>query len=337
MADQFVLVRLVNMRGVDLNVFDFDFDLTWSAFFMNADDHIYGRYGSRDEGSAESGLSLKGLKYAMRQALGAYSRNPSVKPKSGFAETAGLPTRPEKYPAAKRLKAKSCIHCHQVHNFQTRLAWSKKEWTKDKMWLFPPAKNVGVTLDVEQGDKVKSVIAASAAAKAGLQRGDVLSSINGVPTASQADVRYGLNRAPIAGKITVHWKRDGREMSGTLALKKGWRKSDISWRAAMWTMPPAFGMYGKNLTVAEKRELGLGPNRLAFRQGKYVPRKTRQAGIRGRDIIVGINGKELQMTMLQFNVYVRTYFNVGDRVVFDVIRGRKRLKVKMVLPVRPAN
>jgi hypothetical protein len=41
------------MRGVDLTTFDFDYDLTWAAFFMNANEHIYGRYGGRDEGPVQ--------------------------------------------------------------------------------------------------------------------------------------------------------------------------------------------------------------------------------------------------------------------------------------------
>ena len=37
---------------MDLRRFEFDFDLTWYAFFLNADETIYGRYGGRDATSA---------------------------------------------------------------------------------------------------------------------------------------------------------------------------------------------------------------------------------------------------------------------------------------------
>lgn len=40
-------VRLLQMNGVDLKRFQFDYDQTWCAFFMNADGTIYGRYGTR--------------------------------------------------------------------------------------------------------------------------------------------------------------------------------------------------------------------------------------------------------------------------------------------------
>ncbi|MCH8828273.1 MAG: PDZ domain-containing protein [Planctomycetes bacterium] len=330
-----MLVRIVNMRGVDLNVFDFDFDLTWAALFTNADGYTYGRYGSRDAGNAEKGLSLKALKYAMKRALAAYQAKPALQPAKRIAESAGLPRRIELYPAARRVKKGSCLHCHQVHNFQIDLHLSKKTWSKDRMWLYPPPSTLGLTLDLDRGDSVKSVVANSAADTAGLNPGDVLTHVNGVAVASAADVRYLLNRAPKSGTIPIRWQRSGRAMTGRLALAPGWRKSDISWRASMWTMPPAMGIYGRNLTAAEKRRLNLVPKRLAFRQGNYVPPHTRRAGIRARDIIIGVDGKKLEMTMLQFNVYMRSNYNVGDRVVFNIIRGNRRLKIPMTLPVNP--
>jgi hypothetical protein len=44
---QFVCVRIVQANALDLALFQFDFDLTFAAFFMNADKTIYGRYGTR--------------------------------------------------------------------------------------------------------------------------------------------------------------------------------------------------------------------------------------------------------------------------------------------------
>ena len=105
----------------------------------------------------------------------------------------------------------------------------------------------------------------------------------------------------------------------------------------MWTMPPAPGIYGKNLTSAEKKRLGLGEKQVAFRQGNYVPPRTRRAGVRAGDIIHGVDGKKLEMTMLQFNVYIRVNYDVGDRIQLNVIRGGKRFVIPMTLPVHPRN
>jgi hypothetical protein len=329
------MVHVVNMRSVDLRTIDFDFDLTWAAMFMNAEGHVYGRYGSRDEGSAEAGLSLKGLKYAMQQSLAAYQADKKAKPQATVNTLRKFPDVPEKYGAAKRLKANACIHCHQVNNFRQDLLWSQKKWTKAEMWQFPPAKSLGMQLDLAQGDRLKSVVADGASDKVGLKTGDVLTTLGGLRISSEADVQYALNRAPVTGTVAVAWTRNGRAMTGRIPLAKGWRRSDISWRASMWTMPPAMGIYGKNLTTEEKANLDLKPKRLAFRQGNYVPQKTRRAGILARDIIVGVGGKPLEMTMLQFNAYVRTNYDVGDKIVFDIIRGARRMKIPMTLPVNP--
>ena len=51
LLEKFVCVRAVEMEGVDLRVFQFDSDQSWTAFFLNADKTIYGRYGSRNRAS----------------------------------------------------------------------------------------------------------------------------------------------------------------------------------------------------------------------------------------------------------------------------------------------
>ena len=50
--DRFISVRQVEMKGVDLNQFQFDYDLNWAAMFLNADGTVYARYGTQSaEGS----------------------------------------------------------------------------------------------------------------------------------------------------------------------------------------------------------------------------------------------------------------------------------------------
>src|ERR1700730_8250349 len=56
-----------SMNGV--NLFRFDGDLTWMAFFMDAEDHIYTRYGGRGDSGPETLLSKTSLQKVMRQVL----------------------------------------------------------------------------------------------------------------------------------------------------------------------------------------------------------------------------------------------------------------------------
>ncbi len=323
-----MLVRIVNMRRVNLNVFTFDFDLTWAAFFMNADEKIYGRFGGRDGESPDKYLTLSGLKHGMREALAAHAREPKDKP-----PLEAKPVRTvEQYPAAKRLKENACIHCHQVYDFRREDMRAEKKWSLDEVWVYPLPDNLGLKLDSGQGNKVRSVTADTPASRAGLRAGDTLEMLNGQLVASFADAQHALHLAPSKGEIAVSWKREGKTHTAKLDLAEGWRKTDISWRASMWGLEPAPCVHGKDLTAEEKKALGLSEKRLAFRQGNFVPVPSRQAGIKQNDIILGIDGKSLEMTMLQFNAWVRLNYKVGDRIVFNVIRDGTKMDIPMTLP-----
>ena len=100
----------------------------------------------------------------------------------------------------------------------------------------------------------------------------------------------------------------------------------------MWGLEPPACVYGEDLTPEAKKALGLPEKSMAFRQGDFVPGPAKRAGIQAKDVILGIDGKNLEMTMLQFNAYVRLSFKIGDRITFNVLRDGKRLDVPMTLP-----
>ena len=55
-------MRVVKANDLDLQRFQFDYELTFAVIFMNADGTIYGRYGSRSSReNAESDVSVAGL------------------------------------------------------------------------------------------------------------------------------------------------------------------------------------------------------------------------------------------------------------------------------------
>lgn len=316
------------MRGVNLQEFVFDYDLTWAGFFLNAQGHVYGRFGGRDAESPDKYLTLAGLKYAMRAALAAHREE---------KDRAAEPTKKdvvEHYAEAKRLKPNACIHCHQVYDFRREERKAAGTWKLEDIWVYPLPESVGLSIVPEQGDKVRSIQADSAAARTGLQPGDLLRRVHGQRIASFADLQYALNLAPATGSVEVVWERNGKKQTGMLALMEGWRKSDISWRGSMWGIDPQASVYGKDLTVEEKRALGLSEKALAFRQGNYVPPAAREAGIRGGDIILGISGMVQEMTMLQFNVHVRLTYKNGDTVRYALLRDGQRKEVTVKLSGR---
>src|SRR4051812_41209874 len=133
----------------------------------------------------------------MQAALDAHRRAASEKPPAQPAKK----LLAEEYPAAKRLRKGECIHCHQVYEFRRDELKSAGKFVRDDLWVYPLPQNVGVTLDVKQGNRVATVASGSTAEKAGLKAGDLLQSVNAVPIASFADVQYGLHRAPAKGEV----------------------------------------------------------------------------------------------------------------------------------------
>jgi hypothetical protein len=316
----------VRITGVDLRLFDFDYDLTWAGFFLSADERVYGRYGTRDARGPDERLSLAGLRHAMSAALRAHRS----------AGEAALPARAgkallaEEHPAAKRMRRGECIHCHQVYEHRREQRRSAGLWHRDELWVYPLPENVGLTLEVDRGDQVRAVAGGSAAERAGLRAGDRLTSLNGIAVASIADAQHGLHLGPATGQVPVTWERDGQAQRGTLELAQGWRKTNVTWRPSMLDLLPSLPVVGDDLTAAEKRALGLAPGRLAFRQGKPTT-DLRAAGLREGDVVIGLSRQTLEMTVEQFLAHVRRNHLVGERITLDVLRDGKRLEIALVL------
>jgi hypothetical protein len=326
LARRFVLCRQTRMRGVDLDLFDFDYDLTWMGFFLTPDGAVLGRYGGRDAGSAESRVSLAGLRYAMQAALSRFRTHRPAAPRR--------PTPPrtvDDYPGTRWLAPSSCVRCHQVNDLRRQAEQAARKWRQSALWVYPLPENIGLTLEVDRGDIVGAVAAGSSAARAGLKKGDRLVQVNGLPVASFADVQYALHRGPARGAIAVLWQRGQHPHRAALTLADGWRKTDLSWRWSLRGLDPPPWVHGEDLSVQEKKALGLSPTRLALRQGPFVSEPARQAGIRQGDVILGAGGQLLSMTSRQFAIHIRLNYKPGDRTTYHLLRAGKRLDVTITL------
>ncbi len=214
------------MKDVDIAKYQFDFDLVFAIIFMNADGRIYSRYGSRDALSDDRYVSLDGLKYTMRNVLHAHrtlDRLTATEPKPTplFAR--------ELYPS----RTGGCIHCHQVFEGLRREERRNGTFNPQSFYVYPLPKNVGLRLDVDQGNKVMRVVADSAASRAGIQAGDVIRRVCETEISSQADVMWALHNAPREGDIHVQFEREGILKNAVLSVEPGWKKTNLSWRASM--------------------------------------------------------------------------------------------------------
>ena len=295
-------------------------------FFLDAEGKVYARYGGRDGKDPDSRQSLEGLRYTMRSVLEAHGRA-----EREFAPRSEEGTKYVRDVAGARRRG--CYHCHNVREVLNADLEKKGKWARDRVWRYPLPENVGVELEVDRGNVVKAVRGKSPAATAGLKAGDVLRRLGGMPLHSQADVQFALDKAPKAGAVEIVWQRGGKTERAKLTLPESWRQGDITWRPSMQHFVPSARLYGGDLKPEEKKALGLSAQRLAFRQQHPVPSQPKAAGVRTGDIILGIDGKVLEMDVGDFIHYVARNYLVGDRVTVNLLRDGKRLD--LVMPLKP--
>ena len=318
-----MLVRLPQLEGIDLNRFQFDYDLTMMVFFLGPDGQVYGRYGGRDGEDPEARLSLAGLRYAMQAALRTHERSE----KTPVAKIVERPKFIRDLVGGRR----DCVHCHQINEMQHAALKRQGRWTRDHLWRYPLPDNLGIVLKIDQGDVVERVTRDSPAAKIGIRPGDVIERLAGHPIHSLADAQFALDGAPKSGTLEVVWRHQSKTHRGQLTLSEGWRRTDLSWRRSLQWVVPSARLNGRDLKPQERTSRGLTAKQLAFWEGYPISKEAKAAGVREGDIILGFDGKKLDMTAYQFLSYVRAKYLVDDQVTVDVLRDNKRLKLSMKL------
>lgn len=223
------------------------------------------------------------------------------------------------------------MHCHQVRELINHRLVDDGLWNRAEVWRYPLPENLGFKLEVNRGNTVEGVHDDTPAARAGLQKGDVLQQLGAVPIHSFGDAQFALDKAPRQGEIGALWLRQQERMSAKIELSDGWRKTVITWRPSMRRSLVSLPLYGDDLTAAERKVLGLSEKQLAFRQNQRVQAKAKAAGFQAGDIILGIAGRSLEMDVDAFLRYVRREFLLGDRITLDVQRDGKTMQIPLTL------
>lgn len=333
LLDQFVTVRYVQANGLDLSLFQFDYNLTWAVLFLNADRTIYGRYGSRSTHDPARDISLEGFVKAMEGALELHKGYPGNK--ASLAGKAGPRPRhptPEGYPTLKKYytptvtpgKPDTCLHCHQITNNEYRFYKdAKAPIPDDVLWAYPMPDVLGLELDVRERATVRAVAPGSPAAKDGFQAGDVIATLEGQPMISIADVQWVLEQARTAAKLKAQVRRGGATQTLSLSLPSGWRrKGDFSWRASTEIISP-LPDESEDLSADERKPLGLSPAAVAIRV-KWPVR-----GFQKDDVIVEIDGRRSGMTCSEFLAYASQKKAPGEKIAVAVLRGGRELKLQI--------
>src|ERR1051326_3453168 len=175
LSEDFVLIRMSHMRGVDIALFDFDYNENWMGMFLDADGRVYARYGSRSPDPRVSHNNADGLTHTMEAVLEIHKKEmakecPAYKPPVAF--------RPEDIPSMPVYAKNSCIECHMVQTARNAQVQKDNKFARDSFWMYPPPPNVGIKLDHKQGNVIDEITADSFAAAAGLKAGDVVLQAN---------------------------------------------------------------------------------------------------------------------------------------------------------------
>ncbi len=350
LLDQFVCARVINANALDLSLFQFDFDLSFSAIVFNGDRTIYGRFGSWTHQKDQHDKSTLGFKRTLQAALELHRHYPANKPaltgKQGapmaYKTPVNIPTLDGKYRLELDWQGKvvpSCVHCHQIGEALRAAHRNKREPIPGSLiYPMPAPETFGVTLAQDSVGRVEAVASDSIAARAGLQPGDEILSFAGQPIISVADVSWALHRAPDSGTLDALVRRGGMEKSLSIELPAGWRsKSDISRRAGTWGMRAMAtgGMLLEDLTEADRSSRQIARENMALlvkhvgEYGKHAAAK--KAGFLKNDVVVEVDGSSARTTESELIGRLLLQHPVGDAVSVTVLRGTERVALKLPL------
>ncbi len=347
-------VRIVQGNGMDLSLFQFDYDLTFSVFFMNADKTIYGRFGTRAEyENAAKDISIEGFKQALEAALALHEGYPDnrevLAAKTG---PASIKKTPEGFPALLRYSAtldfdsrinQQCIHCHQIGEAQREIHWYDRKPIPDEiLYPFPMPDVLGLHFSPKHRAKISKVVSGSSAEKDGFRRADEILTLDGQPIISIADVQWVLHRTPENTTLPATVDRHGKEINLTLTLNPGWRKgSDISWRTTTGELRLVAlgGMVLKDLSDAERQRSGIEDTEMALnvetvsRGGRRSSGQTnaQRAGIRRGDIIVAYGDRTNRLTESGIIGYVLQDKPQAKTLPIKLLRNGEQIDVELSL------
>jgi hypothetical protein len=354
LLDQFVCVRLINANAIDLQLFQFDYDLSFSTLIFNGDRTLYGRYGSWQHQKDSQDTSLDTYRSALQRALDLHRGYPGNKAaltgKQGgptpFRTPVDIPKLAERYGRELDWQGnvvKSCVHCHQIGDaFRAVHREANKPVPLEFIYPMPAPETLGMTLSAAETLRIEQVTPDSAAAKAGLLPGDLIESFNSQPLISIADAAWVLHRSPSSGNLPISIRRKGESLALSLPLSPDWRfKTDISRRVGAWSLRgmTTGGMVLEDLDDTARSERGLDAHSLALRVkglGQYGPHGlAKRSGFQQDDILIDIEGIKHRQPESELLGRLLSDPRGKRPLPIVLLRKGKRLELTLPKPVDP--
>jgi len=344
-ASEFVPVRIVEMKGVDLEQFQFDYDLNWAAMFLHADGTVLGRYGTQSAAGPDAHNSIEGLEKTMRRVLELHAGYPAdrdeLSGKRGKAKNYRTPLEMPGMDKKEKLRMattrENCIHCHNIHDAEQREWTATGKFRDELLWRYPIPENAGFHVDPLDGRRIERVVEGSAAAAAGLRAEDAVTHMNGQAITSIADMQWVFHHLSNHGdEVVVDVVRGDRPLRFRLKLASGWKEADISWRGSMWSLRPTPAFWGEEVSKDDLKGYDLTEGAKAIKVrwiNGALPegRAAKKAGLRQGDILIGLEGKPLELDPRHFHMHVRMNYEAGENLPVTIWRGGE--EVPLMLPL----
>ena len=349
LLDQFVRVRLINANSLDLQKFQFDYDLSFSVLFFNGDGTLYGRFGSWEHQRNPQDKTTSSFESALRGALDVHRGYPNNR--DLLSAKQGKPVKyrtPLDMPGLKGKfrdelnwsgeVVKSCVHCHQIGD-SLRLEQRDRGRTfpLSLVYPYPPSETIGMNLEPVYPLRIKNLSVDSPVRNAGLREGDFLLGAEGQSLISAADLSWVLHHfSDAGGKLELFARRGSRTAVVQVDLGPTWRlKSDISRRVGTWPMRAmAFGgIKFIDLSDSQRSALGLRGDKLALKAehvGQYNKHAAaKRAGWKKGDVLVGVGGHESRLSESELIGLILQKHSPGKKLPAKILRGSKEMNLPL--------
>jgi len=313
LLDRFVCVRVTQANGLDLSRFQFDWDQSFHVVFLDQQNQILARFGTRSQRPEDDDMTTAGFRATMSAVLQMQSAGVTDPVKKGLAGKQSPRNveyaRPELMPtllgtynstlAKSGNIARSCIHCHQVRDAERNLARNGgQEFDSRLLYPYPLPDTIGLRLSPDHTARVMSVEKETVADQNKIRPGEDIISANGQRLLSPADFQWVLHQMGDEGVLKLEVAGTGGTRSVQVPLKKGWKaKSDLSWRPTSWNLRrmATGGLRLESMTDAELKSAGLADGTMALRVkhvGQFGEHATaKKAGFQVGDILVKVDGR----------------------------------------------